>query len=57
VNPSLSGMKRRHWILIVALALVLALVMLLWLDAEGAGDSQLCGDVCDAAECPVLPDA
>ena len=50
-------MKRRHWILIVALALVLALVMLLWLDAEGAGDSQLCGDVCDAAECPVLPDA
>jgi hypothetical protein len=49
-------MKRRHWIMIGVLALALALVMLLWLDAESAGDSQLCGDQCDAAECPVLPD-
>ena len=38
-----SGMEKRQWVVIILVAIVLALVTLLWLDVRGAGDSRLCG--------------
>jgi hypothetical protein len=43
MEPWWRGIGKRHWVIIVLLALVVAAVTLLWLDAEGAGDSRLCG--------------
>jgi hypothetical protein len=44
------GMKRRHWIIILVLAVALALATLLWLDVRGAGDPQLCGVVYETSD-------
>lgn len=38
-----NGTRRKHKVAIVVAASVLALAMLLWLDASGAGDPRLCG--------------
>lgn len=43
MRPWWREIRKRHWIIIVLLALAVAAIMLLWLDAEGAGDSRLCG--------------